>query len=205
VVKDFHLYSVDADIAAQYYAPLAQAGFGGRLLVRTDGPPSEFVPTLKAAVHGVDAQIPIEEIQTLDEVRNGRLETPRITTMLLTIFAGVALLVTLAGIAGLIGTSVSQRTREFGLRMALGASRGSVLRLVLGQGLVLVVIGVVLGLGGAFAFSSLFADQLFKTTPTDAGAYSAVALIFIVAALIATFAPARRATTVDPLTALKTD
>jgi len=173
--------------------------------VRTDGPASAMPPVIKAAVHGVDPQIPVEEIQTLAEVRNGRLETPGLTTALLGIFAAVALFITLAGIAGLIGTSVSQRTREFGLRMALGASRGSVLRLVLGQGLILVVVGVLMGVAGAYWFSGLISDSLFQTTPHDPAAYVGVAVVFILAALVATFAPARRATTIDPLNALKAE
>jgi predicted permease len=205
VVADFRLYTVDSDIAAQFYLPMTQTGGGGRLLVRTDGPASALPPVIKAAVHGVDAQIPVEELQTLAEVRNGRLETPGLTTALLSIFAAVALCITLAGIAGLIGTSVSQRTREFGLRMALGASRGSVLRLVLGQGVLLVVIGVVLGIAGAFWFSGLIRDSLFQTTPRDPAAYIAVAVVFLIAAILATFAPARRATTIDPLKALKAE
>lgn len=206
VVADFRLYSVDSDIAAQFYLPMTQTGGGGgRLLVRTDGPAAALPPVIKAAVHGVDAQIPVEELQTLAEVRNGRLETPGLTTALLSIFAAVALCITLAGIAGLIGTSVSQRTREFGLRMALGASRGSVLRLVLGQGVLLVVIGVALGIAGAYWFSELIRESLFQTTPRDPVAYAAVAAVFLVAAILATFAPARRATTIDPLKALKAD
>jgi predicted permease len=205
VVADFRLYTVDSDIAAQFYLPMSQTGGGGRLLVRTDGPAAALQPVIKAAVHGVDAQIPVEELQTLAEVRNGRLETPGLTTALLSIFAAVALCITLAGIAGLIGTSVSQRTREFGLRMALGASRGSVLRLVLGQGLILVVVGVVLGVAGAYWFSGLIRDALFQTTPHDLGAYLAVAAVFVLAALLATFAPARRATAIDPLKALRAE
>jgi putative ABC transport system permease protein len=206
VVGDFRLYSVDNDLAAQFYRPIAQTGgLGARLLVRTEGAIDDLPRTIKAAVHAVDPQIPVEDLQTLAEVRNGRLETPGLTTALLGIFAAVALCITLAGIAGLIGTSVSQRTREFGLRMALGASRASVLRLVLGQGLVLVAIGVVLGLAGAYWFSSVLSDSLFRTTPYDVGAYAAVAVVFLAAAMLATFAPARRATTIDPLKALKTE
>jgi ABC-type antimicrobial peptide transport system permease subunit len=130
---------------------------------------------------------------------------PGLTTALLGIFAGVALVVTLAGLAGLVGTSVSQRTREFGLRMALGATRGSVLRLVLRQGIVLVIAGVALGIGGAYAFSQLIGRFLFETRPTDPMAYAIVACVFAAAALAAAFAPARRATRIDPLVALRSE
>ena len=125
--------------------------------------------------------------------------------MLLTVFAAVALFVTLAGIAGVLGTAVSQRTREFGLRMALGATPGSVLRLVLGQGVALVAIGVVLGIGGAYWFSQLIETFLFATTATDPAAYAAVGAVFLLAAMIAALGPARRATSIDPLITLKAD
>ncbi len=206
VVPDFRLYSVDREIPAAYYTPVAQtAGGGGRLVVRTDGNPYDLIPTIKSAIHGVDAQIPVEELRSLKDLRNGQLETSGVTTVLLIIFAAVALLITLAGIAGLIGTSVSQRTREFGLRMALGATRGSVLQLVLRQGLILVVVGVAIGVAGAYGFGRLIARFLFATGPTDVLAYVAVALVFAIAALLAALGPARRATTIDPLKALRTE
>ena len=207
VVSDFHLYSADRDIEPQFYAPFAQSGGfgGGRLLVRTDGNPQDLVNTIKAAVHGVNKDMPVEELKTIDELRNTQLTSPRLTAALLVIFAGVALVITLAGITGVIATSVSQRTREFGLRMALGASRGSVLQMVLGQGVLLVAIGLVLGVGGAYAFSQVIGRFLFATKPTDVPVYLAVAGLFIVVAGAACLAPARRATTIDPLTALRTD
>ncbi len=206
VVGDFRLYDVGVENPAQYYVPFAAQPFGGfRLLVRTAGNPIDVIPSMKAAVFAVDDQTPVEDIQTLTDLRRGKLASPALTAGLLGIFAGVALVVTLAGIAGLVGTSVSQRTREFGLRMALGASRASVLGLVLRQGFVLVLIGVVVGLGGAFWFSGLIGRFLFQTTPTDPLAYTTVAVIFVAAALLAAFGPARRATTIDPLKALRAD
>jgi predicted permease len=207
VVGNFRLHgAADREVEAQFYRPATQfRGPAGRLLVRTDGAASESGPTIRAAVHAADPQLPVEELQTLDQLRDSRLTTPGVTTALLAIFALAALAITLAGLAGLIGTSVSQRTREFGLRMALGASRLSVLRLVLGQGAVLVVTGVMLGIAGAYWFSQLIARFLFGTPPVDPVAYAGVALVFLVAALLATFGPARRATTTDPLTALRTE
>ncbi len=206
VSADFRMYGADRDVEAQFYLPASQAGFGGgRLLVRTDRNPIDLAPVIKAAVHAVDETMPVEELRTLAEIRNERLAVPGLTAVLLSLFAGVALVVTLAGIAGLVGTSVSQRTREFGLRMALGATRRSVLNLVLRQGVVLVVIGAVIGAGGAYGFSRLLSRFLFETRPTDPAAYAAVAAVFVVAALAAAFGPARRATTIDPLTALRSE
>ena len=206
IAGDFRLYGADREVEAQLYVPFWQLGFGGgRLLVNSTGQPAEVTQTIKTAVHAADPLVPVEEVQTLDELRQGRLATPGLTTALLLIFAIVALVITLAGIAGLVGTTVSQRTREFGVRMALGASRGSVLRLVLKQGVVLVTMGLAAGLAGAYAFSHLIARYLFATRPTDPFAYAGVALVFFVVAGIAAFSPARRATTIDPLIALRTD
>ncbi len=206
VAGDFRMYGADRGIEAQFYMSASQAGFGGgRLLVRTDRNPIDMVPVIKDAVHAVDAAMPVEEFRTLAEIRNERLAAPGLTAALLSMFAGVALLVTLTGIAGLVGTSVSQRTREFGLRMALGASRGSVLRLVLGQGVTLVVVGAVIGAAGAVAFGRLIGQFLFETATTDPLAYAVVAAVFVAAAIVAAFGPARRATSIDPLKALRSE
>jgi predicted permease len=205
IVPDFHLYNVDKAVVPQYFLSIAQNGGGGRLVVRADGDPADVGRTIRTTVHGFDNQVPVEELLTLDQLHGQQLTTPAVTTALLAIFAGVALLVTLAGLAGLVGTSVSQRTREFGLRMALGASRFSVLRLVLGQGLTLTVIGLALGLGGAYVFSQLVTQFLFETTRTDIVVYVVAAVVFIAATLIASAGPARRATGIDPLKALRTE
>ena len=122
---------------------------------------------MKDVVHAVDPAIPVEEVQTLEALKNGRLAVPGVTATLLAMFAGVAWLVTLAGIAGVVATSVSRRTREFGLRMALGASRRSVLRIVLTQGIALTAAGVALGAAGALAFGQVLGRLLYATEPTD--------------------------------------
>ena len=208
VAADFRMYNVDQDVPAMFHVPFrwAVVTFGagaGRLLVRSNGDPQELAPVMRDAVHKVDPQIPVEDVQTLAELKTGLLQVPGLTAALLTVFAAVALLVTLAGLAGVIATSVSQRTREFGVRMALGASRGSVLALVLRQAVLLVVVGLVLGTVGAVAFSRLLQDYLFATTPHDVLSYAAVAVLFLLAAVAATFAPARRATSIEPLRALR--
>ncbi|MEX2273363.1 MAG: ABC transporter permease [Vicinamibacterales bacterium] len=207
VVPDFRLYRVDQPIAAQFYRAVRQnAGSGARMLVRADADPATVAQIMKQAVHAADATTPVEEIATLASIRQDtQLAAPGVTAGLLALFAAVALFVTLTGIAGVIGTSVSQRTREFGLRMALGASRVSVLRLVVGQVAALVATGIALGLAGAFWFSGLIDTFLFATEKTDPLAYAAVAIVFLTAAVLATAGPARRATTIDPLTALRTE
>jgi putative ABC transport system permease protein len=205
VVGDFRSYGLDRDTQPQFYRPIDQTGALGGLVIQTAGPPAELMAAIKAAVHRVNPQIPVEDVRTLEDLKQSRLAVPGLTAALLSIFAGVALLVTLAGITGVIATSVSQRTREFGLRMALGGTRASVLTLVMRQGVILVVIGVLLGGVGAVAFSRLLNRFLFATTPTEPIAYIAVAGLFFLTALIAAFGPARRATTIDPLTALRAE
>ncbi len=204
IVADFQLYGPDQVVPPQVYLTYRQTGgFAGRIMARAAGDPRDLAPAIRSAVHGVDPKSPVEELQTVDELRRGQLATPQLTAALLGAFAAVALLVTLAGIAGVVGTSVTQRTRELGVRMALGASRGSVLRLVLGEGFLLVAVGLVLGIGGALAFSRLVVRFLFATPPTDPLTYSAVGAVFVLAALLAVLGPARRATSIPPQVAFR--
>ena len=205
VVEDFRLYGAsERAIEAQFYVPATQVPFpSGRVLVRSHDNGGPMEAAIRTAVHGADAQLPVEDVRTLDQLRSERLSSPSVTTALLALFAAVALAITLAGLAGLVSTSVSQRTREFGLRIALGASRGAVLRMVLSQGTWLVAAGIALGAAGAYWFARLIARFLFATPPTDPVAYLLVALVLVGAALVATVGPAIRATAIDPLTTLK--
>lgn len=207
IASDYRLYGVEQANPAQFYVPVSQSpGTGSRVLVRTDGDPRAMAPVIKAAVYAADPNTPVEELATISEIRGSTQLAPRrLTAALLAVFAFVALVMTLAGIGGVIGTTVSQRTREFGLRMALGASRFSVLRLVLGQGLVLATVGIALGVAGAYFFSQLLSSFLFETSSTDVSAHLIVAALFIAAAILAALGPARRATGIDPLTALRSE
>jgi putative ABC transport system permease protein len=208
VVGDVRQYGLAQDIIAQLYVPLTQApqGFGGRVLVRTAGAdPISFANTLRNTVHTIDPTLPVEEIHSLDDLRSEALAAPRLTATLLVVFASLALLVTLAGIGGVIATSVTQRTREFGLRMALGATRDSVLAMVLRQGLTLVVVGLAIGVAGALVAGRVLNAYLYQTAPRDPFIFAIVATMFIVSGIVACLIPARRATTVDPLIALRAE
>ncbi|MGH9383864.1 MAG: ABC transporter permease, partial [Vicinamibacterales bacterium] len=207
IVGDVRQFGLAQETVAQAYVPLAQTpqGFPGRVMIRTAGDPASFGPLLRDTVHAVDPNQPVERIETLDDLRTAALATPRITATLLGIFAGLALLVTLAGIGGVIATSVTQRTREFGVRMALGASRDSVLTMVLRQGLTLVAIGLVLGVTGAVGAGRVLSSFLYETTTTDPVILVGVAAVFVIAGVLACLVPARRATTVDPLIALRSE
>ncbi len=206
IVRDFRQYGVDRPAIAQYYTPVAQSmGLGGRLLVRAEERPLVFEPAIRAAVAAVDRDVPVEDVKLLSALRANRLLSPRLVTALLAAFAAIALVITITGLAAVIATSVSQRTREFGLRMALGASASTVLGMVLRQGVRLVLVGLLVGAAGALAFGQLFARFLYETRPTDGRVLLAVALLLLASAVLACLVPARRATTIDPLRALKTE
>ena len=207
VVGDVRQFGLAQETVAQVYVPLTQAPFGvaGQILVRTAGDPASFGNVVRSTVYSVDPNQPVENVQTLDDLRSEALAAPRLTATLLGIFAALALLVTLAGIGGVIATSVQQRTKEFGLRMALGARRDGVLLMVLRQGLTLIVIGLAIGIGGALAAGRVLSAYLYQTAPRDPIIYAGVAAVFILAGIVACLIPARRATTADPLIALRAE
>jgi putative ABC transport system permease protein len=206
IVGDVKSYGLDREAVAQIYQPLGQAnGLQGRAMVRVAGDPMAASAIIRDAVHGVDPDVPIENVRTMEEIRSLSLATPRLTAMLLTVFAVLALLVTVTGITGVIATSVSQRTCEFGVRMALGARRGSVLGMVLGQGLALVALGLGVGFAASFALARVLRSYLFATAPTDPLTFALVAAALLVAGALAALGPAWRATRVDPLLALRAE
>jgi putative ABC transport system permease protein len=206
IVADARQYSLEQAPVAQFFTPLTQTqGFGAQIVIRTDQDPHQLVRPLKDIVSTLDSAIPVSDVATAAELRAERLRSPRLSTMLLVAFALLALAITLAGIAAVIATSVSQRTREFGVRMALGASRASVLAMVMRQGAWLLIIGLALGTVGAFAFSQVIARYLFAIEHADPFVYTGVAALILLTGLLACLGPARRATAVDPLSALRSD
>ena len=171
-------------------------------LVRTSGDPKAMIAALRRAVSEIDPDRPLE-IRTMEQELGEYVQEPRYYTFLLGIFASVATALALVGIYGVMAYSVSQRTREIGIRMALGAGRSDVLKMVLKHSLLLIGIGLVAGLGGSFALTRLIASQLWGITATDPATFVGVSLLLILVALMATFIPARRAIKVDPTMALK--
>lgn len=206
VVGDVKAFGLERETVAQVYRPLRQAGgLAGRVMLRTNAEPAQAAALIRETVRGIDPDLPIENVRTLDEIRDRYLATPRLTATLLAIFAALALLVTITGITGVIAQSVSQRTQEFGLRMALGASQPRVLRMVLGQGLLLVALGLVIGIAASLALARVLQSYLYQTTPADPLTLVGVSLAFILAGTLACLGPAWRATTVDPMLALRAD
>jgi predicted permease len=207
IVGDVRLFALSQEAVAQAYTPLRQVQnpLAGRLLIRTTGSTRDAIDRMTAVVRAGDPDIPIENVSTLADLRDRSIATPRLTATLIGIFAVLALVVTLTGITGVIATSVSHRTQEFGVRMALGAQRTQVLGMVLNQGFVLVAIGLVLGVAGALAAGRVLTTLLYQTRPTDPAALGIVAGAFLVAGALACLGPAWRATRVDPLVALRAD
>ena len=207
VVGDVKQFGLERDAIAQVYEPLKQtaSGLGGRILVRTVGEPAAATQAVRAAVRAVDPSMPIENVGTLEELRDKNLATPRLTAALLLVFAALALFVTMAGITGVIATSVSQRTQEFGMRMALGARRDAVLRMVVGQGLMLVGAGVAAGLVAAALATRVLSSYLYDTRATDPLTLVAVIVALFLCGIAACIGPAWRATTVDPMVALRSE
>lgn len=172
------------------------------LLVRASrGNPLQMAGAIKAAVHRVDKQVPVNNVTTLENRLGGFLGQRRFQTSLLIVFSGVALLTAAIGIFGLIQYSVTTRTHEIGIRMALGAEKSDVLRRVVGQGLKLALMGVVMGIAGAL--TRFLASLLYGVKSTDPLTFISVSLILIAVALLACDLPARRAARVDPMVALR--
>jgi putative ABC transport system permease protein len=160
---------------------------------------------LKEAVHAIDPEQPVDRFETIEESRYASMASPRLTTLLLGIFAVLALVIAATGVSGVIAYAVSQRTQEIGIRMALGARRAQVLAMVLRQGLGIVVLGLAVGIAAAIASGRFLSRFLFETSPSDPLTFAAVLLVLVVAALIASFLPARRAASIDPTRALRSE
>ena len=206
VVKDSAQASLDNDIRPEIYFPLGQmAGRYRRmnLAVRTSVDPKSTLAAIQSAIREIDKDQPVYQVQTIEELIRDTIATRRFALMILISFAVLALVLAMSGIYGVISYSVSQRTQEIGIRMALGARSGDVLRLVLVQFMRLTVIGVVLGLVGAYALTRLMTSLLFGVTATDVTTFVFVSATLSLVALVACLIPARRATRVDPLVALR--
>jgi putative ABC transport system permease protein len=157
----------------------------------------------REAVQSLDPDVALHDVLTLDEVRDHALRSPRLTTILLGAFAGLALCITAAGLSGLIAYTVSRRTHEIGIRMALGAAPRRVLGMVLGQGLRSVALGLALGALAALALARLLSGLLFGVAPTDVLCYVGSGVLLVLVAVLACLLPARRATSIDPQIALR--
>ncbi len=206
VVADMHLISLKVAPRPQIYIPHQQFGIHSMsIFVRTAIDPQSFTTTLRRTVAEIDKDVPIYRTRPLTDYMSQSVAQPRLNAMLVGLFALIALLLAAAGIFGVMSYSVTQRTQEIGIRLALGAQRADVLRLIVGQGMRFVGVGVLLGLIGIFACTRLLQSLLFGIGATDLGTMFAVTTILTAVAFLACLLPARRATLVDPVQALRAE
>jgi putative ABC transport system permease protein len=206
VVGDMRERGLADDPTLAVYFPYYGAGWSPiQFVFHTSAAPAAFVPMLRSALAGIDRNVPLSNVQTLDEIVSESMASRRFTLMLLVAFAGLAFVLALGGIHGVLAYSVSKRTAEIGVRVALGASAGGVLRLIVAQGMRPVAIGILAGAVGALALSRLMTSLLFEVTPTDPVTYLAVAPLLVLAAGVACVVPARRALAVDVVAALRAE
>jgi putative ABC transport system permease protein len=203
VVADVREYGFNKVPGDEVYLPALQDGFGQRLVVRTLADPLSFATALRSTIRSVDAQIAVDQVNSIDRLEEESVAASRVTTILLGIFAGLALIISATGIAGVMALSVSQRAHELGIRMALGQSRTSIIQMLLRQGLVLAGGGTILGMAGALALGRLLTSLLYNTSTRDVATFGSVSTIFLVVASAACMLPARRVTLIDPSTALR--
>jgi macrolide transport system ATP-binding/permease protein len=204
VVKDSKYRRLNEAVRPAIYVPFAQDYRANMALhVRTTGEPTAMLAAVRHEVQSLDASLPLYNIKTLEEQRNSSLYTTRLAATLLTVFGLLALLLAALGLYGVMAYAVNRRTREIGIRLALGAQGHNVLRQILAEGMTVVTVGVALGLAGAFALTRLMKTLLFGVTATDPLTFVLIAGLLLVVAMLACFIPARRATKVDPLVALR--
>ena len=204
VVADVKNDGLDQDSMPTVYFPEAQEPENvATLVIRTGSDPMKLAPVIKQVIHAYDKDQALADIQPLDAFLSKSIARPRFQSVLLASFAILALLLAVIGIVGVMSYSVAQRRHEIGIRVALGADRGQVLQLVVGQGLTLAAIGIAAGLAGAFALTHYLRSLLFEISPTDPVTFAAVALVLFLVALAASYFPARKATRVDPMQALR--
>jgi putative ABC transport system permease protein len=186
------------------YYPVAQQSFGSMALVlKTGVDPQTLVAQVRGAVQSLDPEQPIADVRTMDQWVARSLETRRTPMLLLALFGAVALVLSAIGIYGVLAFGVAQRNREFGIRQALGADRQSILSLVLKQGMITAGVGIVLGLAGSIALTRYLQSLLFGVGTHDLAVFGGVTVILLLVAVAACYVPARRATQIDPMVALR--
>jgi putative ABC transport system permease protein len=205
VAKDVRQFELNAEPKPQMYLTYRQAGFfdSRDLVVKTDVDPASMAATVRKAVWEIDKDQPVSNIQTMDQILADSIARQRFSMLVLAIFAAVALVLAGVGIYGVMSYSVAQRTHEIGIRMALGAQTGAVLKLAVGYGMKLVIAGIAIGLVAAFALTRVMSTLLFGVTATDPTTFTLISLLLIAVAVVASYVPARRATRVNPIIALR--
>jgi putative ABC transport system permease protein len=204
VVGDIKQHHLEQASRLAVYVPFAQDPWSFfALVVRTKFEPASAASAVEGAIHAVDPDQPVYNVRSMRDVEAASLSPQRLQIALIGLFAALALILSCMGIYGVMAYSVAQRTSEIGVRMALGARTGNVLGLILGEGLRLAILGAGLGLAGSFFAARLLSGMLFGVAPSDPFTFGSVALVLVAVAMAACYIPARRATRVDPLVALR--
>jgi putative ABC transport system permease protein len=204
IVEDVRLVSLDAAPRTTLYWNYLQFPYGSmNLVVRTANDPRQLAPAIRAELRAIDKDQPVASIRTMSDVLSSSVASPRFNTTLLLVFAGLALLLASVGIYGVMSFSVTQRTHEIGIRIALGARPAEVRRMVIAHGMTLAAAGIAVGIAGSLALTRLMTTLLYQVKATDPGTFALVAALLALVAFLANYLPARRATRIDPLAALR--
>jgi len=204
VVGDVRQYGLDTEPKTEVYIPMLQAPRNVTfLVVRTAGDPMAVADAVRKTVQSLDAELPLAEVQTMDNVLESSIASRKLSLFLLVAFAALALVLAAIGLYGVMSFSVTQRTHEIGIRMALGAARGQVMRMIVGQAFKMVLIGMTAGVVLSLLSARLIRSLLFGVRPTDPMTLAAIVGVLALAGLVASAAPALRATKVDPMIALR--
>jgi len=207
VAQDVKHSGLNQPVDPALYAPFSQSDEAWRrwmtLAIRTRGPSPGLVEEVKKQVWSVDGQVPVSEVQSMEELMSVSLAEQRFNMLLLALFAGIALILASVGIYGMMAYHVGQRVHEIGIYIALGAQRGDVLRLVVGDGAKLAFLGIAAGMAGAIGLTRLMISLLFEVKPTDPATFAAMAILLAIVALAACYIPARRAMRIEPMVALR--
>jgi predicted permease len=204
VVADAKLYGLDAPVEPAVYTPYAQMpALSMAVAIRTDGDPAAITATVRREVLKLDSELPISTVRTMEEVLSDSLMLRRVSMLMLMVFAALALTLATVGIYGLTAYAVSRRTHEIGLRVALGASQGQILRIIVARSLVTSLIGAVVGLAAALQLTRVLSGMLYGVTARDPLVFAGVPLLLIAVSVVASYVPARKAMRIDPLAALR--
>jgi putative ABC transport system permease protein len=188
----------------QFYIPnILYPPNSGYLAVRTSQDSARLAQAIRAEVLAIDPSQPVTDVRTMQAVFDASLGQQHLTTWLLGLFAGTAMLLAMIGLYGVLAYSVTQRTQEIGIRRALGAQRGDIIADVVGRGLILSAVGLACGLGAALVLTQVIAGLLFRVSPTDPVTFAAISCLFLIVAVAASYIPARRAASVDPMRVLR--
>jgi putative ABC transport system permease protein len=206
IVNDVRLNGIVSDVPLQVYLPLAQLpGDSIALVIRTSADPTHLATAVQDAIQQVYPDVPVASVRSMDDLMRGAVAYRRLSAIILTVFASVALLLAAVGVYGVVANAVTDRTREIGLRMALGAQPVSVVRLMVSEGFGTVLIGSVVGVVIAVLESRAIEHLLFQVPPYDPGTFVVVVAILLLTTLLACTVPARRAARIDPIRALRAD